>query len=114
MRWRQLALAWLWSLVAACALAASPADDLAFERRRWTLADGAPGQASDLTQSNDGLLWLVSPTGLVSFDGSKFRTETEVYGHKLLSSATASIQGVSDGRLAIGYSSGAFKPKQFQ
>lgn len=106
MSWRQLSLAWLWSLVAACALAASPADDLAFDRRRWTLADGAPGQAVDLTQSSDGLLWLVSPTGVVSFDGSKFRTETEVYGHKLLSSSTASIRGVPDGRLAIGYNFG--------
>jgi hypothetical protein len=86
------------------ALAAT--DDLSFERRRWTLADGAPSQSFDLAQTSDGLMWLTSPSGLYSFDGVKFKRETEVYGQKILSPTTYAIHALSKGQLALGYSFG--------
>ncbi|MBV7536340.1 hypothetical protein KW842_11245 [Duganella sp. sic0402] len=88
------------------AWAAAANDDLSFERRRWTLADGAPGQAFDLTQTSDGVMWFSSSTGLYSFDGGKFKPETKVYGHGLQSSATSSLRYIPGGGLAVGYTFG--------
>lgn len=85
---------------------AATADDLSFEPRRWTQADGAPGQPDDLTQAPNGLLWFASPTGLYSFDGVKFHRETEVYGHPLISSNTLSVLALPNGDLAVGYKFG--------
>jgi signal transduction histidine kinase/ligand-binding sensor domain-containing protein len=81
-------------------------DDLSFESRRWTQADGAPGQPDDLTQASNGLLWFASPTGLYSFDGVTFRRETEVYGQPLISSNTLSVLALPNGDLAVGYKFG--------
>ncbi|MRW83347.1 hypothetical protein GJ698_04500 [Pseudoduganella sp. FT26W] len=106
MRYSRFALALVWWLVSLSALAADPADDLSFERRRWTLADGAPGQAFDIQQTADGLMWFTSPTGLYSFDGVKFKQENEVYGNKILSTNTASMRAQPDGSLAVGYGFG--------
>jgi signal transduction histidine kinase/ligand-binding sensor domain-containing protein len=94
--------------------AAGTSDDLSFERRRWTRADGAPAQPDDVTQTNDGLLWFASPTGLYSFDGLTFRRETQVYGHAIISSNTLSVRALPDGGLAVGYKFGGvslFSPK---
>lgn len=106
MRGRRLAWALWWAMVAVTARAADPVDDLSFERRRWTLADGAPSQAYDQNQTSDGLMWFASPSGLYSFDGVKFKRRSEVYGHKLLSPGTTAVHALSGGRLLIGYAFG--------
>lgn len=100
-------IAWLvfvlWSWLPAVA---APSDDLSFERRRWTQADGAPAQTTGIAQTADGLLWFSSLTGLYSFDGVKFRRETEVFGHALVSSNTLSVLALPNNGLAVGYKFG--------
>lgn len=96
----------VWALVSLTAWAAEPADDLSFERRRWTLVDGAPGQAMGIQQTPDGLIWFSSPTGLYSFDGVKFKQQSQIYGHKLLSINTTIMYVHNNGSVAVGYSFG--------
>ncbi len=38
----------------------------------WSTRDGAPAQVESLAQTDDGTLWLGSPTGLFCFDGLQF------------------------------------------
>jgi signal transduction histidine kinase/ligand-binding sensor domain-containing protein len=109
MRWSCWVGGLVWALVGLSASAsepAEPADELTFERRRWTLADGAPGQSFDIQQTEDGLMWFASPAGVYSFDGIKFRQEKQIYGHKLLSINTASIHAHDNGSVAVGYTFG--------
>jgi signal transduction histidine kinase len=106
MRWSRFVWALVWGLFSLAALAAAPADDLSFERRRWTLVDGAPGQAFGIQQTIDGLIWFASPSGLYSFDGVKFKKENQVYGHKLLSINTTTMNVHRNGEVAVGYNFG--------
>ncbi|TFW27624.1 sensor histidine kinase [Duganella callida] len=103
MRKFRLAMAWMLWLFATAAMAAAPADDLSFSRRRWTLADGAPDPSLSMAQTADGLMWFASPGGLYNFDGRRFHRETSVYGHALLSPNVYSILGLPHGGLAVGY-----------
>nr|WP_229257744.1 sensor histidine kinase [Duganella margarita] len=96
----------VWALASLPALAAGPADDLSFERRRWTLVDGAPGAAIGIQQTADGLMWFASPTGLYSFDGIKFKQENQIYGHKLLSINTNVVNVHRNGSVGVGYNFG--------
>lgn len=100
-------IAWVaWLLCWCCSAMAVTSDGLSFESRRWTQADGAPAQPDDLAQAANGLMWFASPAGLYSFDGVKFRRETEVYGHPLISSNTLSVLALPNGDLAVGYKFG--------
>lgn len=103
-RWLLLALCW-W-MVAGTGWAGVPDNDLSIERRRWTLADGAPAQSEDATQTTDGLMWFTSPAGLYNFDGVKFQQLTAIHGEKLLSPSTSALYGLRQGGLAIGYTFG--------
>jgi ligand-binding sensor domain-containing protein len=38
----------------------------------WSTRDGAPAEVESLAQTDDGTLWLGSPTGLFQFDGLQF------------------------------------------
>ena len=43
--------------------------------RPWQLDDGLPhNSVTGIAQTDDGFLWLGSPSGLASFDGVRFRT----------------------------------------
>jgi signal transduction histidine kinase/ligand-binding sensor domain-containing protein len=42
------------------------------DHRAWSTRDGAPAEVGAFAQTDDGLLWLGSPTGLVRFDGLQF------------------------------------------
>lgn len=100
---------WAWALLltiitaSAWASAADPADDLSYERRRWSQEDGAPGQSGSITQGTDGMMWFASPNGLYSFDGVKFQRHTELFGEKLLSPSINAISALPDGGMAVGY-----------
>jgi len=109
---------WIWALLlvvaATGAWAADPADDLSYERRRWTQEDGAPGQSGSIAQASDGMMWFASPNGLYSFDGIRFQRHTKLYGEKLLSPSVNTITALPDGGMAVGYLFGGmsiFTPK---
>jgi signal transduction histidine kinase/ligand-binding sensor domain-containing protein len=93
-------------MVVAPAWGATVDGGLSFEHRRWTLADGAPGQTFDLAQTTDGLMWFASPTGLYSFDGVKFQHHAAVYGQPLLSPNTIAVHPLPQRGLAVGYAFG--------
>src|SRR3984957_7410001 len=42
------------------------------DHRAWSTRDGAPAEVGAFAQTDDGLLWLGSPTGLFRFDGLQF------------------------------------------
>src|SRR4029077_18008152 len=43
--------------------------------RPWQLDDGLPhNSVTGLAQTDDGFLWIGSPSGLASFDGARFQT----------------------------------------
>ena len=53
---------------------AQPRQTLAqMDHTMWTARDGAPQAINALAQDRDGTLWIGSETGLVNFDGLRFR-----------------------------------------
>ena len=76
MTWRALKLTCLALLFAGCASVVNALDrdfTLAqLDHRAWSTRDGAPAEVGAFAQTDDGLLWLGSPTGLVRFDGLQF------------------------------------------
>ena len=65
-----------WESVAQSAGATDQTDTTESPRyvtQQWTVADGLPVNAvSDVTQTEDGYLWLATFDGLVRFDGAQF------------------------------------------
>ncbi len=74
----------------------------------WTFKDGAPADVVSLAQTTDGLLWLGTPAGLFSFDGSRFEPYNSPFGDRLLSTNLYSLFAAPSGGLWVGYSSGGF------
>ncbi|AKU20539.1 hypothetical protein ACZ75_02405 [Massilia sp. NR 4-1] len=85
--------------------AAPTADKESYERRRWTLADGAPQQVTTLAQTTDGMLWFASPNGIYTFDGIRFRRATAIYGQRIPSVNISAMREVPGG-LALAYQFG--------
>lgn len=64
------------------------------EHRRWTAADGGPGQVGALAQSADGNLWVGSNDALYRFDGYRFvRHDTPTIGPLGTVSSLMAVQG---------------------
>jgi len=73
---------------------AGPPDPPPFRVRSWSLESGLPHpRVTALARSDDGLLWLATPRGLVSFDGISFRT-----GPGATDSAPGNITALARGR----------------
>jgi signal transduction histidine kinase/ligand-binding sensor domain-containing protein len=94
-------LASMWCI--ASHAADSSGTDVDYQRRRWSLTEGAPQQVYLMAQSSDGLLWMGSITGLYSFDGMRFRLVNSVLGLPLHSSIVSSLLPLPGGGLATGY-----------
>lgn len=70
-----LAIRVLLGLATAPLALAGPPEPPPFRVRSWSLESGLPHpRVTALARSDDGLLWLATPRGLVSFDGISFRT----------------------------------------
>jgi signal transduction histidine kinase/ligand-binding sensor domain-containing protein len=101
-RWILLLAAWMvWN----CAAAVTADGDLAFQRRSWTQAEGAPTAVWKITQSDDGLLWFATGNGLYRYDGARFQRVETVYGHRLRSNNAVEVEAVKGG-IAVGYQFG--------
>lgn len=74
----------------------------------WGFKEGAPDQVSSLAQTNDGYLWLASPTGLFRFDGQRFERYHPPLGAELVSTNISALFALSSGGLWIGYRFGGF------
>ncbi len=65
-------IVFFWLLVS---LNASAATNQNWFARPWQLDDGLPhNSVTGLAQTDDGFLWIGSPSGLASFDGARFQT----------------------------------------
>lgn len=108
MKWKRvLAALLLWTMAALAmpvmlAAAAPAGDGSTYERRVWTLTDGAPQAADAIVQTDDGMLWIATSAGMYTFDGVRFVRVNEVYGHALSAVNLAGLRAIPGG-LAVGY-----------
>ena len=77
-------------------------------RNSWGFQEGAPDEIESLAQTNDGYLWVASPSGLFRFDGQQFERYRLPSGKELLSTNVCSLLAPSSGGLWIGYRFGGF------
>jgi PAS domain S-box-containing protein len=74
----------------------------------WSFQQGAPADVTCLAQTNDGFLWLGSPSGLFRFDGTRFEPFRSPFGDRLLSTNLYSLFAPPSGGLWVGYTFGGF------
>ena len=74
-----------------------------FVHKAWTVKDGAPASIWDITQTNDGYLWLGSSEGLYRFDGIDFEHYQPPFGPPLPPQAVRSLLALPNGDLWVGY-----------
>lgn len=68
----------------------------------WTLEDGLPsGTILDITQTQDGYLWLATSRGLARFDGVQFKTFDTANTPALMSNTLVALLESDDGSLWI-------------
>jgi signal transduction histidine kinase/ligand-binding sensor domain-containing protein len=92
-----------------CGQAWSGEADLSLQQlnhKGWTVADGAPGVISSITQTTDGTLWLAGPDGLSRFDGIRFVRYDGSDGRPFESTDIRTIADSADGGLWIGFNLG--------
>ena len=74
------------------------------DHRAWSTREGAPAEVGGFAQTEDGLLWLASPTGLVRFDGLQFEPFRPPEGQSGLTGSVSTVFAVPGGAgLWIGY-----------
>jgi signal transduction histidine kinase/ligand-binding sensor domain-containing protein len=75
-----------------------------FQHRAFTVNDGLPADGTTLiAQTADGLIWLSTPTGLMTFDGKDFRPFTPLAGEKLLATDIEQLFAPASGGLWVKY-----------
>lgn len=89
---------------------AEPPADTQYVRTNFTLEDGLPDNTVDaITQTDNGLLWVGTESGLASFDGRTFtRISLRIPGAPPPGSVSALIEG-SDGDLWVGTDAGVIR-----
>jgi len=69
----------------------------------WSVRDGAPAQVESLAQTDDGLLWMGSATGLFRFDGVQFERFQAPAGQEGPTGSVSTLLAPPGGGLWIGY-----------
>ena len=69
----------------------------------WSVRDGAPAQVESLAQTDDGLLWMGSATGLFRFDGVQFERFQAPAGQEGPTGSVSMLLAPPGGGLWIGY-----------
>lgn len=87
---------------------ASTSNQLQIGFDSWGFKEGAPDDIDSLTQTNDGYLWVGSPSGLFRFDGQRFDRFRPLSGAELVSPNISGLFAPSSGGLWIGYRFGGF------
>ena len=73
----------------------------------WQVSDGAPeGAVYALAQDRDGHVWLGTDTGLHRFDGTRFRSWSELSSHAMPSELVQALHASRDGSLWVGFGGG--------
>jgi signal transduction histidine kinase/ligand-binding sensor domain-containing protein len=76
--------------------------------RAYTAAEGAPSMIYAMAQTNDGMLWLGSSSGLTRFDGQRFVRYPGPLDDPLPSLMVGALIAAPDGGLWIGYRYGGY------
>ena len=99
--------AWLlcaWAFASAPAHALDRSLTLAqLHHTAWSTRDGAPAQVESLAQTDDGTLWLGSPTGLFRFDGLQFERFQPPAGQSGPTGSVSTLLAQPGNGLWIGY-----------
>jgi ligand-binding sensor domain-containing protein len=69
----------------------------------WTFKEGAPESVEALAQTDDGYLWLGTPSGLFRFDGVRFELFRSPFGDQLPSTNVSALFAPATGGLWVGY-----------
>ena len=69
----------------------------------WSTRAGAPAQVESLAQTDDGLLWLGSATGLFRFDGAQFERFQPPHGQEGPTGSVSTLLAPPGDGLWIGY-----------
>src|ERR1700756_3889729 len=77
-----------------------------FVHTAWGEKEGAPGGILALAQTQDGYLWLWSPSGLYRFDGVSFEHYRPQSGSAIPPGAVYSLLPLPNGDLWIGFDDG--------
>jgi signal transduction histidine kinase/ligand-binding sensor domain-containing protein len=93
------------ALVFSCLAHAAEPYRSPFNHTAWTKRDGAPVEIKSITRSDDGWLWIASPSGLYRFDGVQFERMDSIDGNRLPSSNVHLLLGY-DGGLMVSYQFG--------
>ncbi|MET0497594.1 MAG: two-component regulator propeller domain-containing protein [Steroidobacteraceae bacterium] len=70
---------------------------------QWTVRDGAPAGIENLTQTQDGYIWIAAAEGLFRFDGVKFERIDRVGDSPLPAKNIFAMWAPPEGGLWIGY-----------
>jgi signal transduction histidine kinase/ligand-binding sensor domain-containing protein len=97
------------TLTSRCAMAQTqPWPSLQVDHDFWGFKDNAPQGTQAFAQTNDGFLWVGTPTGLYRFDGNRFELFHSTFGQQLLSTNISALFAPLSGGLWIGYAFGGF------
>jgi signal transduction histidine kinase/ligand-binding sensor domain-containing protein len=77
-----------------------------FGHTAWRAQEGFPGQASAITQTSDGYIWIVAEHSLFRFDGVRFLPWTPPNNQSLPNNGVTAVLGAGDGSLWIGTAGG--------
>jgi len=69
----------------------------------WTAKDGAPTQATGITRTSDGYVWIASHLGLFRFNGLRFEPYQPPPGVSLPSSDILNVLGTENGMLWVSF-----------
>lgn len=92
-----------------CGMASAQRRDrtiLQFQHTAWTAKEGAPSPIFNLAQTEDGYLWMATPSGLYRFDGIQFELYQPPSGQRFSSDYIRSLKATPDGGLWIGFNYG--------
>ena len=85
-------------------VAAAPAPLLSdYTHSAWGALQGAPVDVLKFAQTQDGWLWIATPTGLFRYDGVHFERVDSVHGQRLASNNVMGLAATADGALWVGY-----------
>src|SRR6185436_2787041 len=86
------------------ALALEPKERITqYRHTAWRVQEDAfESSANAVAQTADGYIWIATDTGLVRFDGVRFRPWTPPADNRLAGTAIVSLLAASDGTLWIG------------
>jgi ligand-binding sensor domain-containing protein/two-component sensor histidine kinase len=110
-----MGLVWVTLLASSSAFAIDPTEHLSeLSHTQWTSREGVPSSPFKIVQTQDGYVWMGSPTGLFRFDGERFEPFTLPDGTHPLNGNVSTLYATPAGDLWVGmrFSGGIYLIRQ--